>query len=447
MAHPNDKNLLERFLSLFTRVNPGEGFAVLLLTTNVFLLLGCYYILKTVREPLILAEGSAELKAYAAAAQAALLFVVIPVYGWLASRMDRMRFISVSSLFFVFTLAGFFALVNARVNVGFAFYIWLGIFNVFVVAQFWSFANDLYSEEAGKRLFPIIGVGASVGAWVGSVFTERLFEQLQIEGMMPLAAAGLLVCLLLTWLVNRQFAANAPAKNTQERAKEPLGKEGGFELVLKSPYLRLIAILILLLNVVNTTGGYILDRTLLLNADQLLAAAGAGVDRRVFIGQFYGSFFGWVNLLGLLFQLLLVPHLFRWIGVRGALFILPCIALGGYSALIAFPLLAVIQVAKIFENATDYSVQNTTRHALFLLTSREAKYKAKAAIDTFFTRTGDLLQAGVVKLGTTLGLSIQGFAAMNVGFTVVWLVVVYLLYREHKRLSLEQEAAQAQAAA
>jgi AAA family ATP:ADP antiporter len=446
MAQPNQKTLLERFLSLFTRVNPGEGFAVLLLTMNVFLLLGCYYILKTVREPLILAEGSAELKAYAAAAQAALLFLVIPIYGWLASRMDRMRFIGISSIFFVATLVGFYVMVNANVGVGFAFYIWLGIFNVFVVAQFWSFANDLYSEEAGKRLFPIIGVGASVGAWVGSVFTEQLFERLRVEGMMPLAAVGLLVCLWLTYEVNRRFGAKASLTGA-ETAKAPLGKEGGFELVLKSPYLRLIAILILLLNVVNTTGGYILDRTLLQHVDQLFAATGAGADRSVFIGQFYGSFFGWVNLLGLLLQLFLVPYLFRWIGVRGALFILPCIALGGYSALIAFPLLSVIQIAKIFENATDYSIQNTTRHALFLLTSREAKYKAKAAIDTFFTRTGDLLQAGVVKLGTTLGLTIQGFAMMNVGFTVVWLVVVYLLFREHKRLSQEHEAAQIESAA
>lgn len=446
MAEPTEKTLLERFLSLFTRVNPGEGFVVLLLAANVFLLLGCYYILKTVREPLILAEGSAELKAYAAAAQAALLFFVIPAYGWIASRMDRMRFIAVSTLFFVATLLGFYLLVHANVGVGFAFYIWLGIFNVFVVAQFWSFANDLYSEEAGKRLFPIIGVGASLGAWAGSVFAEQLFEKLRIVGMMPLAAVGLLACLGLTWLVNRRFGAQAARQRSEDKSKEPLGKEGGFELVLKNRYLRLIAVLVLLLNVVNTTGGYILDRTLLESLSGLMAAAGPEVSRRVIIGQFYGSLFGWVNLLGLLLQLLLVPYLFRWIGVRGALFILPCIALGGYSLLIAFPFLAVIQIAKILENATDYSIQNTSRNALYLLTSREAKYKAKAAIETFFWRTGDMLQAGIVKLGTTVGLGIKGFASVNVGFTVVWLVVVWMLYREHKRLSREAAEVEIKAA-
>lgn len=442
MAEPTEKNLLERFLSLFTRVHPGEGVAVVLLAANVFLLLGCYYILKTVREPLILAEGSAELKAYAAAVQAALLFFVIPVYGWIASRMDRMRFIAASILFFVATLVVFYFLVRANAGVGFAFYIWLGIFNVFVVAQFWSFANDLYSEETGKRLFPIIGVGASLGAWAGSVFTEQLFDELHIVGMMPLAAVGLLIYLGLTWLVNRRFRAQAVAEKTDDVAKAPLGKEGGFELVLTNRYLRLIAVLVLLLNVVNTTGGYILDRTLLESLNDLVAAAGPGVGREVVIGQFYGSLFGWVNLLGLLLQLFLVPYLFRWIGVRGALFILPCIALGGYSMLIAFPFLAVIQIAKILENATDYSVQNTSRNALYLLTSREAKYKAKAAIETFFWRTGDMLQAGVVKLGVTIGLGIQGFASVNVAFTAVWLVVVWMLFREHRRLS--EEAARAE---
>lgn len=439
MAEPTEKNLLERFLSLFTRVQPGEGFAAVLLTANVFLLLACYYILKTVREPLILASGGAELKAYAAAAQAALLFFVIPVYGWIASRMDRMRFIGVSTLFFVAALLGFYLLVQANAGVGFTFYIWLGIFNVFVVAQFWSFANDLYSEEAGKRLFPIIGVGASVGAWAGSVFAEQVFDELQVKGMMPLAGAGLLVYLALTWLVNRRFGAQARLQGKDDQSKAPLGKEGGFELVWKNRYLRLIAMLVLLLNVVNTTGGYILDRMLLASLDTLAAAAGPNVGHDVIIGKFYGSFFGWVNLLALLMQLFLVPYLFRWIGVRGALFILPCIALGGYSALIAFPFLAVVQIAKILENATDYSIQNTTRNALYLLTSREAKYKAKAAIETFFWRTGDMLQAGVVKLGTAIGLSIQGFASVNLGFTVVWLGLVWMLFREHKRLSAEAE--------
>lgn len=258
IAAERPRPLLDRFLSIFTVVESGEGLGAVVLTINVFLLLGSYYILKTVREPLILAEGSAELKAYAAAAQAALLFLVIPVYGWIASRMDRIRFIALSTLFVVANLLGFLLLVQVGMKVGFAFFIWLGIVNVFVVAQFWAFANDIYTEEAGKRLFPIIGVGSSVGAWLGSEAAGRLFGHLHIPGMMLLAAAGLLLALGLTWVANRLFRRSASGE-AQRSAEKPLGKEGGFELVLKNRYLSLLAILIFLLNIVNTTGEYILS--------------------------------------------------------------------------------------------------------------------------------------------------------------------------------------------
>jgi AAA family ATP:ADP antiporter len=120
-------------------------------------------------------------------------------------------------------------------------------------------------------------------------------------------------------------------------------------------------------------------------------------------------------------------------GVRGALFVLPVIALLNYSVIMVAPVLAVVAVLKIIENATDYSVQNTVKQALFLPTSREAKYKAKAAIDTFFMRLGDVTQAGIVGLGTRLGASIGAFAAFTVGLTVVWLMVAGQIAREHRR--------------
>lgn len=443
---PARRSPVDRFFSLFTVVHAGEGLGALLLTVNVFVLLASYYVLKTVREPLILVEGSAELKAYAAAAQAALLFIVVPVYGWLASRTDRIRFISISTLFFVANLALFLGLVQAGINVGFAFFIWLGIFNMFVVAQFWAFANDLYSEEAGKRLFPIVGVGSALGAWIGSEAATQLFGLLGVAGMMVLAAVGILVALGLTILANRLFERAAAAREKRD-ASAPLGKEGGFELVMKNRYLTLIALLIFLMNAVNTTGEYILTAFVVEQAQSMFAqAANSGQEIGKFIGEFYGSFFSRVNLLTLLLQLFLVPYLFRWMGVRGTLFILPCIALGAYSLMIAYPLLAVVRVAKILENGANYSIQNTARQALFLLTSREAKYKAKAAIDTFFVRAGDMAQAGIVKLGTMAGLGVKGFAAVNFGLVLVWLAVAWLLFREHKRLSREQEAETARAA-
>ena len=128
------------------------------------------------------------------------------------------------------------------------------------------------------------------------------------------------------------------------------------------------------------------------------------------------------------FQTLLVSRLFKWIGVGGALFILPLVALLGYSALLVLPLLSIVRVIKIVENATDYSVQSTTRQALFLPTSREAKYEAKAVIDTFFWRAGDVLQAGLVLLGVTLGFGVSAFSAFNLVLVLFWLGLAALIF-------------------
>jgi len=400
----------------------------------VFLLLAAYYIFRPVRESLILTEGGAEVKSYASAGQALLLLLVIPAYGAFASKVNRIRLITWVTLFFISHLLIFSYLGSRGVHVGVAFFLWVGIFNVLVIAQFWAFANDIYSEEQGKRLFAIVGVGASLGAWVGAWVAGLLFSRLGPYQLMLLSAWVLLAGIVVSYIANRREAAGQAAK--RQAAREPLRKGGGFRLIWKSRYLALIAALIVLLNVVNTTGEFLLGKLVVQAADQAVAVtAEAETLKQTFIGEFYGNFYSWVNLLALLFQLFLVSRIFKYIGVRGALFILPCIALGGYGLLLAFPLLGAVRIAKVLENSTDYSIQNTARHALFLPTSREAKYKAKAAIDTFFWRAGDVLQAVVVFLGTRAALGVPGFASMNLVFVTVWLVVVAWVYREHKKLT------------
>jgi len=161
---------------------------------------------------------------------------------------------------------------------------------------------------------------------------------------------------------------------------------------------------------------------------------GDAAAQKQFVGEFYGNFFAGVNLLGFLLQMFAVSRLFPIIGVRGAMYVLPCISLISYSLLGLVPILGLVRWAKTLENATDYSLQNTVRQALFLPTSREAKYKAKAAIDTFFMRSGDVLQAGIVRLGASLHLGLTGFAWVNVGLTLLWLYSVSRLAREHRKM-------------
>ena len=171
------KNALERAFSIFADVRAGEGAGVLLLTLTVFLLLGSYYLLKTAREALILTEGGAEVKAYSSAAQAVLLLGAVPLYGWLGSRVPRMKLIAITSIFFASNLVLFFLAGVAGWHTGVVFYIWIGIFNVFIVSQFWAFANDLYTEGQGRRLFPLIGVGSSLGAWIGATAAVPLVDR------------------------------------------------------------------------------------------------------------------------------------------------------------------------------------------------------------------------------------------------------------------------------
>ena len=229
-------------------------------------------------------------------------------------------------------------------------------------------------------------------------------------------------------MVNRREIAHAKPEAVKAN-KQTLGREGGFELVLKDRYLTWIPVLIILLNVVNTTGGFLLNSLVESRGAEFTDAA----SQQQFVSLFFGGFDLSVAVVSLILQLFVVSRVFKYLGIRGSLFILPTIALASNVLIAVIPLLAVIRVGKILENSTDYSIQNTIRQALFLPTSREAKYKAKAAIDTFCTRLGDVLQALLVFAGTTIGLSVAGFAWVNVGLDGIWIMVARQIATEHRR--------------
>ena len=431
---------LDRFLGLFADVRPGEGLTAVLLMLNVCTLLCCYYIIKPVREALILGGESAEVKSYASAVMAVALIGLVPAYGKLASRVDRMRLISVVSVIFVINLVMFYVLGRVGVpHLGIAFFIWVGIFNLMIIAQFWSFANDIYTQAEGERLFGIVAFGASLGAILGGRVANVLFVKLGAYNLLLLAAGLLAASLLLTAAVNR-IESNAQDAASRHAATAPLGREGGFGLVISNRYLLYIALLALVLNIVNTNGEYILGRTLSEAADKMISqrpdlVASAAEFKRNFIGTYYAGFFTWVNTVGAVVQLFVVSRLVQRIGVRNALYVLPLIALGGYSLLAVAPVIAYIRAVKITENSIDYSLQNTARQALFLPTSREAKYKAKSAIDTFFVRAGDVLSAGVVFAVSSLALTTRTVALINLVLVVVWILLVFAIGRRHQALT------------
>jgi AAA family ATP:ADP antiporter len=470
-ARPRQGGLLDRVLRLFADVRDGEGATALLLALNVFLLLATYYCIRPVREALILSsQGGPELKSYLAAGQAILLLGLVPAYGALADRLPRRRLLNTVTAFFVVCLVAFYGLTQAGVPVAAIFFLWVGIFNLMIVAQFWSFANDLYTKEQGERLFAIVAVGASLGAVLGARLAASLIPVLGLPQLLLVAAGLLGFAAIISNLVDarerRQQEAHLPSQlttaelpaatgeyqvQTMDDEKKltvslpgvgPGSRPGTFRLVFGNRYLLLIALLILFVNWVNTTGEYILGRAVVDAARAAVAGGTAGgLSESEFIGQFYSEFLFVVSLAALVLQLFVVSRLIKYVGVRVGVMVLPLLAFAGYAVLAFAPVLALVRLVKIAENSTDYSIQNTVRNVLFLPTSRDEKYKAKQAIDSFFWRAGDVLSALVVFVGITLlGLGTSGFAQVNLLLTCVWLLLAFAVGREYARKSKALES-------
>ncbi|MGZ5479651.1 MAG: NTP/NDP exchange transporter, partial [Candidatus Aminicenantales bacterium] len=422
-------NLGYKFLRIFADIRHGEAPKALLLALNIFLLLLAYYILKPLRESLLLVDQKApQVKSYLSGAQAVLFVFVIKGFSRLASKVPRHVLITWTTSFFISNLVIFYFLHAGGMAIkpmGILFFIWVGIFNYFVIAQFWGFANDLYSDEVGKRTFPLVALGATLGGLIATLpFMKRLRDFLG-DGwefkLMLLAGIILFLCIALARYIHHRDVRKTRADREKglagaaEKAKvqeQPLKAGGGFRLIFKSRYLLLIALLIGLYNFVNATGEFIISSVTVnksighpagpAQSAEALPAASQSLPRQTESKAIHNAFMDYqflTNLIALIIQLFLVSRIFKWVGVGGALLFLPLLALGGYALISFGAVFLLVRWVKALENGTDYSLQNTTKAALFLVTQREEKYKAKAAIDTFFVRGGDTVSALAVLVG------------------------------------------------
>jgi ATP:ADP antiporter, AAA family len=453
-ASQDRRSGLERALGIVTEVRAGEGPSAILLALNVFLLLTAYYIMKPVREGLILElKSGAEYKSYMSAAIAVALLVAVPIYARVADRLPRNRLIVGVTLFFASNLVLFWlgsAIPSLRQYLGLVFYLWIGIFNMMVVAQFWAFANDLYDEAEGKRLFPLVGIGQATGALAGGGVTFALEKTLGVFQMLLVAAAFLCVCALLTQAVHVRESKRRPEQtDTISRAgsDQEQSRRGAFQLVARHRYLLWIALFSLLFSFVNTNGEYILGKLFKQAADDAVAAGEiAAGDAKEMISAGFNQFFFFVNLAGVVLQTFVVSRLVRWIGMR-AFFILPLIALGDATAIALVPMLFIARIGKTAENSTDYSLNNTLRNMLWLPTTREMKYKAKQAVDTFFVRIGDVFSGLLVFVAADqLGRGVRTFAITNIVLCALWLLLAVAIVREFDRRT-KQRAAQSDSVA
>jgi AAA family ATP:ADP antiporter len=425
---------------------------------NVFLILCAYYFIKPLREGWIaisaISELSAmEVKAYSSFGQSILLLFVVSAYSRLADRVSRVKLIRMATLFCMSNLVAFWFLqpgffLDNLPGTGVLFYLWVGMFGVFIVAQFWAFAADLYAGESGDRLIPLIAIGATAGAASGSWITDQLVgsglvssEFLLIAALVPLAAS-----ILLTTLADADAASettpDTTATETAQQADEPeRDRRGALTLVLGNRYLLAVALITVLMNWVNTNGENLLFRVIQETLMSDAATAGVtGEDAlRTFTRDgttaFYGNFFFWVNIVALLLQAFLASRLLRYGGFAAVLLLLPVVALISYSTMAIIPILGIVKMMKIAENSTDYSINNTARHVIWLPVKPELKYKGKPTVDSLFARIGDGLAALTVLVGVhVLALETSMFFAFTVLLVALWLIGAVVVIREHRAL-------------
>jgi AAA family ATP:ADP antiporter len=304
-----------------------------------------------------------------------------------------------------------------------------------VISQMWAFAADTFNLKSGQRLFPAIMIGANLGALMGAKIAQFAAATLSVAGLMVFATGTLAATLLLAG-PERASVPEGSRATAVEHGKPVPRLLGGIGLVLRDRYLLQIALLAILLNWINSTGEFILADFFKNDAVRRVAADPT-LDLSALLTAYYGNFQFWATVGTLAIQLFFVARIFRAVGIRGALLVHPGFVAVGYGLIALMPLLGgfipiftLIFVVKVIENSLDYSLMNTTRQALFLPVDRDSKYDGKTAIDTFFWRFGDLIQAGAIYAGTHL-LQWQApeFALLNLCIAFGWIALAVAIGR------------------
>lgn len=432
---------LERSLHLLATVRPGEGRSIVLMLAQVFLLLLAYYLIRPLREALILAEGTSVVRSYAVGAVAVTLIFLIPLYkllfDHLDGRGDKSTVLRWVMGFFITNLLVFCGLGAAGVPIGVPFFVWVGVFSVMLLAQFWAFAADLFNIRSGQRLFAIIAVGAALGAWCGSRLSGWLIGAIGPFPLMLVAAALLSAALGLSMLVERSIPTDARAQDDALRrlpVSRGLGElRSSFDVVLRNRYLLLIGVFVALINWINSTGGFILASFVEDHAARQVGTGDVEAEREI-IGRFYGDYFAWITLLQLFLQMFVVSRVLKHLGMRAALVMLPLVMVANYGLMAWMPVFALVRITMIAENGMNYSMHGTSCHSLFLPLTREQKYVGKTTIDTFFWRFGDLLHALTILLGVQwLQLEMELVMLFNLSLALVALTVSLWIGQQHAR--------------
>jgi AAA family ATP:ADP antiporter len=416
--------LLRRLVVL----QPGEAPALLASFATLLCTFSSYTILRPVRDALGITSGLEKIP-YLFWGVFIVMLVLQPLYGWLTSRFPRAVFLPWVYGFFIANLLGFYLWFRLEADhtwIARTYFVWVSVFNLFVVAAFWSLMADLFTREQAGRVFGFIWAGASTGGLIGPFVAHELAVPLGAVNLLPISAALLAVSLVLMisviGLQRRQAAARV---EDPPQADAPLGGSlwAAFGQVVRSPYLLGIALFVLLMTWVSTF--------LYLEQQAFVAKAFATADERT---RFFGGIDFWVQAASLLMQLLLFGRLFKWVGLRAMLVSVPILMTAGYALVALAPGFMVLVVVYAVRRVGDYALTRPCRDALFTVVSREEKYKAKSLIDTFVYRGGDALSGSLYKeLTGSFGAGPAAIGWLGAAISALWSVLALALGKAQER--------------
>ncbi|MBX3374949.1 MAG: hypothetical protein KF817_14045 [Phycisphaeraceae bacterium] len=427
--------LMRRSIASVLPVHPGERCTVLASALLFFFLLGGYYMLRPVREAMGIERGWEDL-AWLMTATVVAMLLVHPLFAWLVSRADRRLFLPVVYRLIILCLVLFHLALSLShgtrsLLLGYAFYVWLSVINLFAVSLFWALMADVHGSDGSRRLFALIGAGGTVGALAGAGLTGLLVEGLSIggwtarltpDGMLLAAAVMFEVAVRLSrWLARRSApdAARAARLQPSRRVWE------AFPLLRSSVYLRLLVVFMLALTVTATF--------FYMEQGRIVREVYPDRDSRT---QAFASLDFWTNVVTLALQCFVTAHLVRRFGLGLALGVLPAVVIVGLALLwlqpvLALPAFGVLFSIQLARRAVNYAVARPTREMLFAIVNPDARYKAKSLLDTFVYRGGDALGAWIPAVLARLHVPL---GAVAIPLAVGWLGLAWMLGRRHARI-------------
>ena len=422
---------MSQLLRRLVVLQPGEAPALLASFATLLCMFASYTILRPVRDALGITSGLDKIP-YLFWGVFVVMLLLQPVYGWLTSRFPRTVFLPWVYVFFAANLIAFyiwFRVEDDHTWIARTYFVWVSVFNLFVVAAFWSLMADVFNKEQAGRLFGFIWAGASTGGLIGPALDNRLAVPIGAINLLPVSAGLLLLSLVFMAQVIRwqRREATAPPPGVARAPNEEGALGGGvwaaFTQVLRSPYLLGIAAFVMLMTWVSTF--------LYLEQQAFVAKAFHNADQRA---AFFGGIDFWVQAASLTIQLLLFGRLFKWFGMRAVLTSVPVLMIGGYALFALMPGFMLLVVVYAVRRVADYALTRPCRDALYTVVSREEKYKAKSLIDTFVYRGGDALSGSLYKgLTGSFGAGPAAIGWLGAAVSAVWTVLALALGRAQER--------------